>query len=192
MRTGYKWALPAVLALTVAAPTFADPPTTPARPPDLATQLQVIANDLSILRKEVEALRRDVTSMAVQGAGATVDLRSIKERLDALEAIVNRQDDALRRFYFNPAAPAATPPPPPPAPSAGTIVLRNYSRVTGTFYINEQAYVVPPGGAANVERVPAGTFNYEIATDVYGLLRGLTTRYLRPGQTFYINIDPQP
>jgi hypothetical protein len=180
MRTGTKWMLPAVLALTLAAPAFADPP--PVKPADLGVQLQAIANDLAILRKEVEALRRDVTSMAVQGAGATVDLRDVKQRLDALEAAVGRQDDALRRSF------AYVPPAAAPPAAMGTIVLRNFSRVTGTFYINGQGYVVPPGGTTNVERMPAGAFDYEIAADIYGLLRPLTTRVLRAGQTYYLNI----
>jgi hypothetical protein len=188
MRTRTKWALPAVLALVVAAPTLAaDPPTAPARNPDVGIQLQMIINDLAVLRDEVKALRRDVTSMAVQGAGASVDLRALRERLDALEAAVNRQDDVVRRaFSFTPSAP----PPPATAPAMGTIVLRNFSGVTGTFYLNGRPYVVAPGARVNVERMPAGSFNYEISADFFGVLRPLTTRVLNPGQTFYLNIDP--
>jgi hypothetical protein len=189
MRTGMKWALPAVLALILAAPTLAvDPPVAPARNPDVGVQLQMILNDLAVLREEVKALRRDVTSMAVQGASASVDLRALRERLDALEAAVGRQDDMVRRAFSY--TPSAAPPPPATAPALGTIVLRNFSGVTGTFYLNGRPYVVAPGARVNVERMPAGTFNYEISADFFGTLRPLTTRVLNPGQTFYLNIDP--
>jgi hypothetical protein len=192
MRTCKTWALPAVLALSLAAPAPGSEIPNPARSNDTAAQLQLIANELAALRHEIEVLRQDLRDLAVRGAVTTVDVRSLKDRLDNIDAKVNRQDRIIaERGAFTPAAPVPVPVP-VPAPATGSIVLRNFSRVAGTFTVNGTSYTVLPGASAVIERMPTGNFTYEIAADGFGLLRGSTTRTLSAGQTFYLNIDPQP
>jgi hypothetical protein len=191
MRTWIRWALAAVLAMTLAAPASAQtssPP--PDRNAELVTQLQKLTAELSSLRGEIELLRRDLTDAAVRGARMSVDIRDLQQRLDAIQNAVTRQDDTVRRaLSINPQAVPG--PAPAAAPAPGTIVMRNFSRVNGTFIINGRPYTVAPSGTATLERVPPGTFTYEIDADGYGVLRPLTSRVLSPGQTYYLNIDPQ-
>jgi hypothetical protein len=192
MRTCKTWALPAVLALTLAAPAAASE-VTPARGNDVTLQLQLIANELQALHREIEVLRQDLRDLAVRGAVTTVDVRSLKDRLDSIDTRIGRQDRAIvERGAFSPAPVPVPVPAPAPPPATGTIVLRNFSRVGGAFTVNGTRYTVMPGASAVIERMPTGSFTYEIEADGFGLLRGPTSRTLTTGQTYYLNIDPQP
>jgi hypothetical protein len=191
MRTWIRWALPAVLAVAVAGPA---PAQTSSPPPDrnseLVSQLHKLTAELASLRGEIEQLRKDLKDAAGREARAPLDVRDLQQRLESIQNALNRQDDAVRRaLSINPQAlPGAGP---PAAPATGTIVLRNRSLVNGTFIVNGRPYTVPAGSAATVERVPAGTFTYEIDAEGFGVLRPMTSRVLSAGQTFYLNIDPQ-
>jgi hypothetical protein len=193
MRTWTLWALPAVLALTLAASARAQQssPPPPDKHEDLAAQLKTLTNEIAGLRREIELLRRDLTDSSLRGARMSVDLHDLEQRLNALQGTVQRQDDAVRRaLSINPqAVPGAVP---AAVPATGTIMLRNFSRVAGTFVVNGRGYPVMPGDTLSLERMPAGTFSYEITADGFGVLRPMTTRVLNAGQTFFLNIDPQP
>jgi hypothetical protein len=184
MRTCKTSALPAVLALALVAPVSASD--APPKSPDIGQQLQNIANELAGLRREVQILRQDLTDIALRGATTTVDVRALRDRLDALQSTVNRQDETVRRaLSFTP-----QPVPAPPAPAAtGSIELRNRSFVPGTFTINGQLYTVEPGTSVMI-RMPAGTFTYEIEAEGFGVRRPLTTRVLNPGQTYFLTLGP--
>ena len=193
MRTWTLWALPAVLALTLAASARAQQtaPSPSDKHEDLSAQLKTLTNEIAGLRREMELLRRDLTDSSVRGARMSVDVHDLEQRLNALQNTVQRQDDAVRRaLSINPQAVPGTAP--AAVPATGTIMLRNFSRVGGTFVVNGRAYTVMPGDTLSLERMPAGTFNYEIAADGFGVLRPMTTRVLNAGQTFFLNIDPQP
>ncbi len=178
------------MALTATSGLAADPPN---RDSDTATQLRAIARDIEALRHDMDALRRDVNDMGVRGADTASRLLDLQQRVDALQALVYRADSAARRAYsYTPPTmpPASETTPLPAAPPTGTIMLRNFSALLGTFVINGQAYSVAPGQSVEVRNVPLGSFTYEIAVEGYGVIRPATTRMLTAGSPYYLNINP--
>jgi hypothetical protein len=176
--------LAAGLAATPAA--AADPNPTNS---EIAAQLRSIAGDLEALRKEVRDMRRDIGDIGVRGLDTATRMQDLQQRLDALQALVYRSDNGGRRaFAYTP--PASDTAQLPQAPPTGTIILRNFSTVMGTFYINGQGYTAAPGQSVEVRNVPVGTFTYEIAAEGFGVIRPATTRVLSAGSPFYLNINP--
>jgi hypothetical protein len=181
-----------VLAAAIAAtPTVAaDPNPTPS---DIAAQLRAIARDLDALRRDFDAMHRDIGDIGVRGLDNATRLQELQQRVDTLQAIMYRSDSNSRRAlsYSPPAMPPASEGAYlPQAPPTGTVMLRNFSAMMGTFYINGQAYSVAPGQSVEVRNVPVGPFTYEIAAEGYGVIRPATTRVLTTGSPFYLNINP--
>jgi hypothetical protein len=180
--------LAAALATTPAA--AADPPVTN---DDIARHLKAVMEELTALRRDVASLRRDLTDASLRGADNAERLVDVQRRLDGLQALALRTDDAARRaFSFTPPAgpPPASDTTPLPAPPTGSIMLRNFSSVAGTFVLNGRAWTVMPGQSTEVRNVPVGPFSYEISADGFGVIRPMTTRVLTAGSPFYLNINP--
>jgi hypothetical protein len=74
----------------------------------------------------------------------------------------------------------------------GTLFVRNFSDVNGTFFINGRPYAVLAGQRMEVRNIPAGTFTFEIQAEGYGVLRPFSSRYLPAGGTYTLSIDPRP
>jgi hypothetical protein len=184
MRT---WTLLPLLAasLAVASARAEDPPAKTLSSAEMAALLQRIGADLTALRNDVDALRKELRTEGVRGAQTTMDLADLQRRVDSLQDLVQRQNDTLRRAF------SYTPPATPPAPATtGTIMLRNRSGYPGTFFVNDQSYLVMPGQSVEVRGVPVGTFTYEIQAEGFGVIRPRVTRTLTAGTPFYLNIDP--
>ncbi len=172
----------------------------------VAADVGKITTDITTLRKDLDAFRRDLDNLGkdlkteqLRGSSNSTELAELKRRLEEVQAQCRRESDALRRAgYLTPngggsetaALPPAPPPPPPPA--VGTILLRNFSDVSGTFVINGQPYSVLPGQVMEVRNVPAGSFTYQIEADGYGALTGVATRVLPAGGRYTLNINPRP
>jgi hypothetical protein len=161
--------------------------------------IATLRKDLDDLRRDLEAVRKDLKTEQVRGASHGTEVVDLKHRLDEVQKECRQQSDAMRRAgYFAPngngSDTAAVPPspPPPPPPAVGTILLRNFSDVGGTFLINGQPYTVMPGQVMEVRNVPAGAFTYQIEADGYGALTGVATRALPAGGRFTLNINPRP
>jgi polyhydroxyalkanoate synthesis regulator phasin len=159
---------------------------------DLQTQCQ----------KQSDAMRRAFSYTPPSNGSDSAyrtEVDELRHRFDQLQAQCQRQSDTMRRaFSYTPPSggsdsalvPAPLPPPPPPA--TGTILLRNFSDVNGTFVINGQPYAVMAGQVMEVRNVPAGTFGYQIEAQGFGVIRTYTSRSLPAGGTFTLNIDPRP
>jgi hypothetical protein len=185
------------ITLTLVAAALAGAPALAADPnpsnSEIAAQLRAISDDLRALHAEMRDVRRDIGDIGVRGLDTATRLQEMQQRVDTLQAILYRSDNSGRRaFSFTPPAmpQASDTTPLPQAPPTGTIILRNFSTVTGTFYINGQPYSVAPGQSVEVRNVPLGTFTYEIAADGYGVIRPATTRVLTAGSPYYLNINP--
>jgi len=104
------------------------------------------------------------------------DLRSLEERLAALEARL-RTDE--RRFSFT-----------PEAPRRATLRLENRSPYEATFTVNGNPYPVPAFETRLVQNVPAGAFTYEVAAAGFGVIRPPSTGSVNAGATRVLYVNP--
>jgi hypothetical protein len=144
--------------------------------------VQAAAQDVRDLQDRLAALDQ---RPPVPDAGArrsfsfppTQDLRSLEERLAAIEQRL-RSDE--RRFSFTPEAPRRT----------GTLRLQNRSAFSATVRVNGNPFVVPAFETRLVQNVPAGTFNYEVSAEGFGVIQPTLRRTLSPGETFIVFVNP--
>jgi archaellum component FlaC len=160
-------------------------------------------------KAEVDTLKSELEKLRAQCKQEAESLRDVavadlKRQLEQLRAECKRETESIRRAYsYQPGAPMGpsggsdsaqvpqeTMPPPPPA--VGTVYLRNFSDVNGTFFINGQPYAVLAGRSVAVRNVPAGTFTYQIQAEGFGVIHPFSSRPLPPGGTYTLTIDPRP
>ncbi len=165
---------------------------------DLQDRISLIEQDLRSQRRmlsAVQAATQDVRDLqdrlaleprpALPDAGGrrslsytpTQDLRSLEERLAALEARL-RGDE--RRFSFTPEAPRR----------AGALRLENRSAYGATVRVNGIPYAVPAFETRLVQNVPTGSFNYEVEANGFGVIQPTVSRTLNPGETFIVYVNP--
>ncbi len=169
--------------------------------------IEGLRRDLDALRTEMDTLRQGLKTEQVRGANCDSEVIALKRRLEEVQALCKKETDSLRRsFSYTPGAVPSVPlgpnggsdsaslPPdtPPPPPAVGNVLLRNFSDVNGTFFINGRPYAVLAGRSAEVRNIPAGTFTFEIQAEGFGVIRPFSSRYLPAGGTYTLAIDPRP
>lgn len=185
------------MTLALAALAFAALPAAAAdTPPAVATELQRISQQLGELSAKLGMMGKDITNIGLQTNKNAADIEDLQKKIGQLQQQLHSQEEAMRRaFSYTPTPLAPTGPAPGnnetvAVPSTGTILLRNYSSLNGTFFLNGQGYNVGAGQTVEVRGVPAGTFTYEIAAEGYGVIRPATTRVLTAGSPYCLNINP--
>jgi hypothetical protein len=143
--------------------------------------VQAATQDARDLRDRLDALEQQPAPDAVARRAFSYtppqEVRDLEQRVAALEARL-RTDD--RRFSFTPEAPRRT----------GTLRLENRSAFGATVRVNGNPFLVPAFETRLVQNVPAGTFNYEVSADGFGVIQPTLRRTLAPGETFIVFVNP--
>ena len=144
----------------------------------LAADIKVenLEKQLGNVQADVNFLKRELAKQAA-GAGASVDralMDEMKKHLVAIEqAILKLQpgETTSKRIALS-----------PPAPT-GRVVLTNLYHEDMLFVINQKAHRVQPGKALALEAIPAGTVEYEVLSESFGL-RARNRTNLPANETF--------
>jgi hypothetical protein len=162
------------------------------KPDKIEQQLKAITDQIAALKKEtkeaLDGVRSDLKNfrtdhdVALQAANREiVDLKTELGRLRSdLEVLRNSAGGTTRQAGFAPSA--ANPP-----PATGWVELLNTWTAPITVKVNNQTYRLRPGERVLTERIPAGTFNYE----VFGVTPPNNVRTLTPNEVYLIHIHPQ-
>ena len=179
MRTWTLRSLTALLTLTVAVPLLrAAPPSESQSTEDRLTQV------LDQLR-DVRAKLTDIQDNQL------LQIKSMQGDIARLNEDVRRLSDEVHHLSTTQTSIAASINPNPPATPlvTGAIQLENRYSYPATVVINGLSYRLNPFERRSVTE-PAGRFSYSVYTDNYGLVQGVTDRYLSPGRDFPITINP--
>ena len=179
MRTWTLHGLVALLSLAVVVPALRAAPPTDNPTDDKATE--ILIQQIKKIRLQLDAIQ---TTQDVQ-------LKSMQDDIDRLKDDLRRLSDEVRRLSAAPPNIAASINPAAPASPLVTsnILLENRYSSPATVYINGTPYRLNPFERRTVPE-PVGRFSYAVYTDDYGLIQGLTDRYLSPSRDFPITINP--
>jgi cell division protein FtsB len=153
---------------------------------DKLNQILSQLDKLNQLPNQVHELRMKVSDIQ---ANQDLQIKTTQEDIDRLKAEVRRLSDDVKRLSTITPNISASINPAPALPAASTILLENRYSVPATVFINGLPYRLMPFERLNVVH-PVGAFNYAVTTDNYGLVQGLTNRYLAPNRDFPITINP--
>jgi hypothetical protein len=147
---------------------------------DAQIKIKTLEARVDQLRFDVEDLQKRLPPGSISKYPPTdkVTLDEIRAQLRQIEQTLNRLQATTNRTAFtNP--PTAT----------GTIVLVNRHPETLLFVINQKAYRAVSGQTVTIDKMPAGTFTYEVISPTTGS-RGIQTRALAPGETYTLTARP--
>ena len=179
MRTWTLRGLTALLTLAVAVPMLRAAP--PSESLTTEDRLTLVLDQLRDVRSRLAEIQDN----------QLLQIKSMQGDIDRLKEEMRRLTDEMHRLSVAPPTIAASINPNPPATPlvTGTIQLENRYSYPATVFINNQSYRLNPFERRSVAE-PAGRFNYSVYTDNYGLVQGVTDRYLSPGRDFPITINP--
>jgi hypothetical protein len=124
------------------------------------------------LRDSVDKLRAALEDTAFRLNLTAGKLKALEDRVEALEKALSKSTTS---FYPKPT-------------SVGRIQLANMYPEEMLFMINGKPYRVAPFTTMMLENQPPGSFGYEVISGKYGVVRGLTTPTLLPGETYTITV----
>ncbi len=180
MRTWTLRGLTALLALAVAVPMLRAVP--PPESPTTEDRLTLVLDQLRDVRSRLAEIQDN----------QLLQIKSMQGDIDRLKEEMRRLSDEVHRLsattQTNVAA-SINPNPPTAILVTGTIQLENRYSFPATVVINGLSYRLNPLERRSVTE-PAGRFTYSVYTDNYGLVQGVTDRYLSPGREFPITINP--
>jgi|SRR5579884_1183960 len=154
---------------------------TPARGEERSGPEPSTRDQLADIQRSIDDLRKEL----VPRIGAMENRQNyLSDRITQLErqlADLQRKVDSNERVAKS-FTPTTTP--------TGNLRLENRSALRATVILNSRAYELMPGQSAMVYGQPSGTFTYEVLVDAYGVIQPSTVRFLRPGQTYEIFVNP--
>jgi hypothetical protein len=128
------------------------------------------------VRREIQALRDEITALRKL---RDLDLRTISDRLDRIERLLERSGPYRSEFTPSTTLPSRR----------GLVRLDNRMGVTGYVTIDGIAYAVPAFSMRTLRDVPVGPINYTLGGD--GLSTGPETRSrVNAGERLTITLLP--
>jgi predicted PurR-regulated permease PerM len=184
MRTWTTRILTALIAVSLAAASVHAGPesvTTDEKLNQILSQL----DRLTQVPDQIQDLKMKVNRLQ---ANQDLQIKTTQEDIERLRAEVNRLSDDVKRLSTTTNI-AASINPAPVLPAAGAILLDHRYVSPATVFINGLPYRLMPFEQRRVVH-PVGAFNYAVYTDNYGLVQGVTNRFLVPNRDFPITINP--
>jgi hypothetical protein len=161
----------------------------PSRAEDESTaqKLARIERQLRDVQVTLDRINDTLKDTGLTANKATIDLKELERRVEAIHRLVVAHDDALRRssrsFSYTPGYT-------PGQAGTGTIRLENRSAESATITVNGTPYFLLPGEVRTLPNQPAGTFTWEASTPQHGVIRPTTTRTLQPGEVYTLFVAP--
>lgn len=145
---------------------------------DSDTPLPDRVNQLS---KKLETLENDVKANSLRGNRVAEELREIRAELSRIRELLERMAQQQGTIRIQPGYnPSSVAPPGAPVPTMGTITVRNHYTAPATVAINGRTYRVDAGQTLPILGVPAGTFQYSVDVEGYGMVEPLRNATLSP------------
>ena len=150
----------------------------------------LLTDRLNQLSKKMETLESDVKSNSLRGSRVAEELRDIRVELGKIRELLEllaKQQGTLR---IQPGYDPRSVTPGGPVPTMGTITVRNHYTAPATIAINGRTYRVEAGQTLPILGVPAGTFQYSVDVEGYGMVEPLRNATLPPAG-YRITIFPR-